>query len=351
MAVNILPPIGEEPLGYRSERDRIPFNRHHTDPGLRLLTYIPRSNPIREDQVSPGSGPAPAQLANAASHRANARIPSSIAPWESDAPTPSGNRGGVGNFIPNHRKELGVLDTPSQSRSGSGQRIPTIATIPTINRQPPTASTSHNPWNGGPNGNVTMPSSVFGASFFNDSTEDLQQLSPGFRPGSSQEDMSSAFPGGEDRRPSIASATTVSSNNSKSSTGRFQKRLHGFFGDDFPGVENARQGSEPSTGVATPQSRVPRTRRRNNSTQEGKDMRGVSPGAFSRPHTPATGPRGDNEVTPWEFQDVKGNNKVRLILMHCREDAAQAWLGIMDMYTNGACFVRADCASGKNHVR
>lgn len=293
---------------HRSRPERLRLHHHHTDPG-RILTY-PRSSsnsshPNRGDDVSPGStGPGPVNLANAAAHRANARtaIPSSIAPWETGgAESPGGSR------VPSHRKELGVLETPSQSRSGSGQRIPTI------NRQPPTASTPRDPWmssSGNGNGNVPMPSSVFGpSSFFNDSSEDLNQLSPGFRPGSSQEDMG-AF-AGEDRRPSIASATTVSSNNSKSSVGRqFQKKLHGFFGEDFPGIENVKHGSEPSTGAATPQGAPSRQRGRKNSAQNNNNnldiSRPISPNSFSRPQTPSHA----NEVTPWEFQDAAGNNKV-----------------------------------------
>ena len=308
MPVDILPPIREEPIPHRARPERLRLQHRNTDPG-RLLTYS-RSNsgshPIRDAEVSPGStGPGPVNLANAVAHRANARtaIPSSIAPWETGAESPGGGR------VPTHRKELGVLETPTQSRSGSGQRIPTI------NRQPPTASTPRDPWSSSGNGNVQMPSSVFGpSSFFNDSSEDLNQLSPGFRPGSSQEDMG-AFPG-DDRRPSIASATTVSSNNSKSSVGRqFQKKLHGFFGEDFPGLENVKNGSEPGTGAATPQGSgpaAPRQRGRNNSTQNNHlDIsRPISPNSFSRPQTPSHA----NEVTPWEFQDASGNNKVRINL-------------------------------------
>jgi adenylate cyclase len=240
---------------------------------------------------------------NAGAHRANAhtRISSSIAPWESESPIPSGNRGGVGN----HRKELGVLEMAGGRSGGSGSRK-----IPTINHQPPTASSAHNPWNT-PNGNIPMPSSVFGNSFYNDSFEALDQLSPGFKPGSSQEDMH-MFPGGEDRRPSIASATTVSSSNSKSSVGRnFQKKLQGFFGEDFPGLEHAKQGSDPSLPASTTPTNnstvAQRARNRNNSTQNNTlDIsRPTSPSSLSRPHTP----HASNEVTPWEFQDV--NSKVR----------------------------------------
>jgi adenylate cyclase len=180
-----------------------------------------------------------------------------------------------------------------------------------------------------------MPSSVFG-SFYNDSSEEVNQLSPGFRPGSSQEEIS-AFPS-EDRRPSIASATTVSSSNSKSSVGRnFQKKLQGFFGEDFPGVEHAKQGSDPSLpGLSATSSSVAaqRTRNRNNSTHNSNlDIsRPISPASFSRPHTPHT-----SEVTPWEFQDVN-NNKVCDMFLHVGKSQE---LGLLHMFQSGSCLINA----------
>ena len=151
-----------------------------------------------------------------------------------------------------------------------------------------------------------MPSSVFG-SFYDDSSDDIGQLSPGFRPSSSQDEGGYA---GDDRRPSIASATTVSSIGSKSSMSRgFHKKLQGFFGDEFPGSEeNSRQDSNSSLAQMAsfppstePSQRTPRIR--NNSINTGGTLnvsRPASPSSVSRPRTPRT-----SEVTPWEFQDVQ----------------------------------------------
>ncbi|KAF2402630.1 hypothetical protein EJ06DRAFT_348549 [Trichodelitschia bisporula] len=222
-------------------------------------------------------------------------IPNAIAPWETSRSSSFGD----------YRKELSALEP-------SGGRTP----IPSINRQPPSASSPAAHWSGGPsNGrdNKVHMSSVFGAgsSFFNDSTEDVGQLSPGFRPGSSQEDM--VFPD-DHRRPSIASATTVSSIGSKSSMNRNQhKKLQGFFGDEFPGFGAQQAGSDSSlpAGAApfVPGKGLdprPNKRIRNNSlnnTNHGQQLsRPDSPSSFTRPRTPFA-----PEVAPWEHQDLEAN--------------------------------------------
>ncbi|OCK75710.1 PP2C-domain-containing protein [Lepidopterella palustris CBS 459.81] len=190
-----------------------------------------------------------------------------------------------------YRKDLSVLDT-------SGGRIPVIS------RNPPTATSPTPQWSSGPNGSVVVPSSVFG-SFFNDSTEDIA-LSPGFRPGSGKED-NTGFPDADDRRPSVASATTVSSTGSKSSIGRgFHKKLQGFFGEEFPG--DSRQNSDSSlttNNQCGPESQSTRSLRNrtnsvNNTIASSMNSRPSSP-ASSRPRTPLP----SSEVTPWEFQDFK----------------------------------------------
>ena len=193
--------------------------------------------------MSPGTLPPRSQPANA---RAN------IAPWDSE---------------------------PSSSEQVSSQS----GNVPSINREPPSAS--------------QMPSSVFG-TFYNDSTENLGQISPGYAP---QNGM--GFPNdGDDRRPSIASATTVSSTGSKSSAGgKFHKKLHGFFGEEYKGLEEAsRQNSETSSMHGNLPSFAP-----GGSGQQGRSNSGneASSPSSSRPRTPAHGP--SNEVTPWVFQDSK----------------------------------------------
>lgn len=137
------------------------------------------------------------------------------------------------------------------------------------------------------------------SSFFNDSNEDVAQLSPGFaRPGTGSREDSMGFPLKDDRRPSVASATTVSSTGSKSSISRgFHKRLQNVFGEDFPA--DGRQNSDSS--LADAQSM--RTRNRGNSlnnTPGSYNSRPTSP-TSSRPRTPQP----SSEVTPWEYQDSK----------------------------------------------
>jgi adenylate cyclase len=149
-------------------------------------------------------------------------------------------------------------------------------------------------------------------SFFNDSNEDIAQLSPGFRPGSGKNgEDSMGFPTHpDDRRPSVASATTVSSSGSKSSFSRGfhnHKKLQGFFGEEFPG--DSRQNSDSSLAApytleqqSTRSVTRGRTNSVNNTVGSSLNSRPGSP-VGSRPRTPLP----SSEVTPWEFQDF---NKV-----------------------------------------
>ncbi|TKA62355.1 hypothetical protein B0A49_10669, partial [Cryomyces minteri] len=172
------------------------------------LTTYKKLQLQNESEISPGSGPP-----NSALLRDN------IAPWENV---------GAPDFN-NYRKDLGGLETSAGN----------VPPIPPISRQPPTSTSSISPWTSADNAS-TMPSSVFG-NFYNDSQDDVAQLSPGFRPRTG--DM--RFPD-DDRRPSVASVTTVSSTGSKSSMGRnLHKKLTGFFGEEYEG-RDSRQNSETS---------------------------------------------------------------------------------------------------------
>ncbi|KAI2485941.1 PP2C multi-domain protein [Pyrenophora tritici-repentis] len=228
----------------------------------------------KESEISPGTVP-PAPPPKDASHRPR-RPPN----WDGPTTTSFGD----------HRKQLAVLET-------SGNRVPSIS------RNPPTASSANShmaPWsttNGG-----AMANSVW-SSFFNDSNEDLAQPSPGFRPQSGSREDSMGFPLKDDRRPSVASATTVSSTGSKSSISRgFHKKLQNIFGDDFPA--DGRQHSDTSLPYAPDaQSQRPMRNRGNslnNTIGSSHQSRPVSP-TNSRPRTP----QASSEVTPWEFQDSK----------------------------------------------
>jgi adenylate cyclase len=222
----------------------------------------------RESEISPGTVPPAPPPKDNPSHR-----PRKPANW--DGPTPS--------TFGHHRKQLAVLET-------SGGRVPSIS------RNPPTASSANSqvaPWSTAPNAN-NMANSVW-SSFFNDSNEDVSQSSPGFRPGTGTREDSMGFPVKDDRRPSVASATTVSSTGSKSSMGRnFHKRLQNVFGEDFPADD--RQNSDSSLG--TPQRN--RGNSLSNTIGSKHQSRPTSP-TSSRPRTP----QASSEVTPWEFQDSK----------------------------------------------
>jgi len=175
--------------------------------------------------------------------------------------------------------------------------------VPSISRNPPTATSANSqiaPWSSGSNG-TPMANSAW-SSFYNDSNEDVSQLSPGFaRPGTGSREDSMGFPMKDDRRPSVASATTVSSSGSKSSISRgFHKRLQNVFGEDFPA--DGRQSSD--TSLNTPYAAdTSRTRNRGNSlnnTPGSYNSRPTSP-TSSRPRTPQP----SSEVTPWEYQESK----------------------------------------------
>lgn len=173
------------------------------------------------------------------------------------------------------------------------------SSIPSISHQPPTAHSSP-PWTG--DRPSQMPSSVFGASFYNnDSSEQIEQISPGNGP-----DNGMGFPtDGEPRRPSIASATTIDSTGSKRSLrGRMDRKLRGILGDEFPGLDGtseSRQNSESSSMQGSLSAFVPGIipRHRNNSLNDAMGRSRPPSPTFSRPRTPAP----SSDVTPWDFQD------------------------------------------------
>jgi adenylate cyclase len=226
----------------------------------------------KESEISPGTVP-PAPPPKDPGHKPR-RI---LNNWD---PSPT-------NDFRDYRKQLSVLDTKG---------------VPQIHRNPPTATSPTPPWSASGANGQAMSSSVWG-SFFND---DIAQLSPGFgRPGSGKDD--GILFAGDDRRPSVASATTVSSSGSKSSISRgggFHKRLQNVFGEEFPA--DSRQNSDTSLTapyVGDTQS-MRGTRNRNNSVNNtlgsSYNSRPGSP-ASSRPRTPLP----SSEVTPWDFQDFK----------------------------------------------
>lgn len=217
----------------------------------------------------------------------------------------------------NYRRDLAVLET---SGGGGGNRIPQIQ------HNPPTALGSPNqiaPWMsngaGAGSGGGGTPSSTFGTSFYNDSSDALSQasqLSPAFRPGTgftgytNASDSPAEAEFADERRPSVASVTTASSTGSKSSMSRtgIHKKLQTFFGEDYPGKEGS-DSSLPSHGREHRSHSFARSHReRNHSSATETTQREASP-APSRPRTPIP----SSDVVPFLYQDSQVSRIFRVV--------------------------------------
>ncbi|CZT02953.1 hypothetical protein WAI453_012178 [Rhynchosporium graminicola] len=238
--------------------------------------------------------------------------PTTTAPRTAIATSPSSHSNSSPNVSPrdhrmsdfaNYRRDLAVLET------GGGA-------IPKIQHNPPTALDSPNqiaPWMS-TNGTVTSPSSAFGTTFYNDSSDNLSQgsqLSPSFRPGTgltgntNTSDSPADLYFGDERRPSVASVTTASSVGSKSSTRHgIHKKLQTFFGEDFPGRDGSDSSLPSHSKDARSHSFARSHRERNHSSATDKTQRDASPGA-SRPRTPIP----SSDVVPFLYQDSQDISK------------------------------------------
>ncbi|KAJ0160901.1 Adenylate cyclase, partial [Colletotrichum tanaceti] len=237
------------------------------------------------------------------------------APRGASSPVPSNSNSNVSSLrdhrlsdFANYRRDLAVLET-------SGGRPPSIQ------HNPPTATHSSfisqvAPWMSPSNGGATAstPQSQAQTTFYNDSSDNLSvasQLSPGFRPpthriapqSSGSQDSPDVPYFGDERRPSLASITTLSSQGSKTSIrrGGLQK-LQGFFGEEFPGRDGSESSLHSSSGRdrsrSYSHSRPTRDRNYSNATDHARD-REASPSS-SRPRTPVPAP----EVVPFLYQEA-----------------------------------------------
>ena len=128
----------------------------------------------------------------------------------------------------------------------------------------------------------------------------------------------------DDRRPSLVSETTASSQNSgsKASThrGAAHKKIAGFFGDD--GRQSSR-GSEVSNSL---QRETTQSSHHGSMRSNYTDGQPVSP-TSSRPRTPL---QPSSDVTPWLFQDFKVCTPIMqvrevLIMSHCNFSFCIEW--------------------------
>ena len=153
-----------------------------------------------------------------------------------------------------------------------------------------------------------MPSTALlppSSSFFDDSNDSLQ-VSTSNRPSSARKGANESvdtFWHENERRPSVASFTTICSQDSSSRTSNGRgsyKKLTGFFGEDVNGRDSphSSETSIPQLGYRENSSHSHRTR--NNSLPTNHDGRPTTP-ASSRPRTPLP----SSDVVPWVFQDFK----------------------------------------------
>ena len=207
---------------------------------------------------------------------------------------------GMTGTLRNYRQELAALDKPSNN-------------VPLISKNPPSAPLAQiAPWTTEPS---NMPSTAMlppGRSFFDDGQDGV--TSPPFRPSTARTDTSESLDvpwHGDERRPSMASATTIGSQDSGSRAGAtkasYQKKLAGFFGEDVSGKTTSHHGSDSSI-----QNSIHSHRRRNNSYNANNiNGRTASPSS-SRPHTPLP----SSDVVPWVFQDYKVSNCPVMFVSH-----------------------------------
>ena len=178
---------------------------------------------------------------------------------------------------------------------------------PAAARQVPSASAPDDeiaPWMS------TVPSTFNGVahngSFFDDRPTNTRNHAA-TRPDTRASDSFDPMFHSDDRRPSMASLTTVSSQNSapisrtNTNLGAQHRRLGAFFGDDG---RDSSMGSD--TGILTPgrdhsTSSQSRKARHNSVQTNNTDGRRTSSPSSSRPRSPQP----SSDVTPWLFQDFK----------------------------------------------
>ena len=202
--------------------------------------------------------------------------------------------------IPDYRRDFAGVDAPG-------------GIVPSISRHPPPAvapSAEIAPW--AVNENRTMSGGGAASESFFDDRHSKFQISPSFRPDTGGTGISGSpdrLSYGDERRPSIASATTISSQNSNSnsrasiSKGTRRSKIAGFFGDDGNGQQSSRSSDTSIliTGQREHSTSSASQRDRNNPFNTyHPDGRPLSP-SNSRPRTPLP----SSEVTPWLFQDFK----------------------------------------------
>ncbi|THC90855.1 hypothetical protein EYZ11_009686 [Aspergillus tanneri] len=224
--------------------------------------------------------------------------------WGSPDISPTDQRNKPAGFS-GHRKALAVLGADDPCPPLSVSRLP-----PHLNpnqtdyfQQEPDNSSASSP--------KIAPTDSPGTFLHDYSEQEASPASATFRPGTGRtyasEPLELEYTGDDRRRPSVASATTVSSQGSKSSTGaRFRKRLQGFFGDEYTGDPRQDSDSNSQKPAAKPV-RVTQTRARERANSDGARNLSDRPNAetFSQDELRSESQFRSSEITPWEYQNFK----------------------------------------------
>lgn len=209
-----------------------------------------------------------------------------------------------------HRKALAVLgsdDPGPPPTSSSGSRPPSL----NPNNQADYFSQEPvSPWSSSPKmGPTDGP-----GTFYNDYSEhEASPSSTTFRTGPGRAYGGDPFEldyGRDHRRPSAASATTISSQGSKSSGSRFRKKLQGFFGDEYLGSNNDHKPESDQGSLYGKNTRLgplDQARARERANSDG------SRNNSSRPVTPLPS-FPSSEITPWDYQNLNVSTWIVLML-------------------------------------
>lgn len=195
---------------------------------------------------------------------------------------------------------LGADDPGPPPASGSMSRSP-------AHLNPSTDYFQHDPNSSLSSSPKIAPNDSPGTFFHDYSEHEASPASATFRPGTGRTYTSEPVEfdyNGDDRRPSVASATTVSSQGSKSSTGaRFRKRLQGFFGDEYTGSGDFDGNSQK------PAARPVRAAQRGSRERANSDGTRNLPArshdqSFSQEEKGSDSVYPPREITPWLYQSI-----------------------------------------------
>lgn len=208
--------------------------------------------------------------------------PMSTSPREPPRPDP----------LRSHRPDLTVLELSGAVTQSSRQRLSKHTPQAMAGAWPPRGASACAP-------SASSTANGHGG----DAVDGQPQLSPLSQPmnprmATSEQTDAGYFDG--ERRPSVASIATASSQGSQSSVGMgFHRKLHSFFGDEYrerasPQPLETNQLTSTNGGRSSSQSH-----HRNNSIATTSTAEGRTTPPSSRPRTPVP----SSEVTPWLYQD------------------------------------------------